>query len=45
LRVVAPALKDYEIQDVFSHFDENNDKHIDFDEFKKKLAYAIKGVD
>jgi hypothetical protein len=28
LRLVAPALKDYEIEDVFKYFDENGDRKI-----------------
>ena len=34
LRVVAPALKDEEIQDVFNSFDANKDGYVDFVEFK-----------
>ena len=45
LRLVAPALKDYEIEDVFKHFDENGDKKIDFNEFKVKICYGVKGLD
>lgn len=45
LRLVAPALKDYEIEDVFKYFDINGDKKIQFSEFKEKLAYGLKGLD
>lgn len=34
IREVTPGLKDYEIQCVFNNFDLNDDKFIDFEEFK-----------
>ncbi|KAL4439078.1 hypothetical protein ABPG74_008853 [Tetrahymena malaccensis] len=41
IRVVAPALKDHEIQKCFEKFDKDKDNQVSFDEFKNALTYGI----
>ena len=43
IKIIAPGLKQHEIEEVYKKFDSNHDGSISFEEFYRALVYGIEG--